>query len=120
MAGFRWSDVGSGAGGLRRPPAPLWPFRRGSGQPERRGVMLKLRIITALVLLPIVLGALFLLERQGFALIAGVFFLAAGWEWSAMAGRPPLLVRVAWLLVLAALMVAAEYWRPLWLLTWLP
>jgi len=82
--------------------------------------MLKLRIITALVLLPIVLGALFLLERQGFALIAGVFFLAAGWEWSAMAGRPPLLVRVAWLLVLAALMVAAEYWRPLWLLTWLP
>lgn len=82
--------------------------------------MLKLRIITALVLLPIVLGALFLLERQGFALIAGVFFLAAGWEWSAMAGRPPLLVRVMWLLLLAALMVAAEYWRPVWLLTWLP
>ena len=37
--------------------------------------MLKLRIITALVLLPIVLGALFLLERQAFALAAGAFSL---------------------------------------------
>ncbi|MDF1630122.1 MAG: phosphatidate cytidylyltransferase [Alcanivoracaceae bacterium] len=82
--------------------------------------MLKLRIITALVLLPIVLGALFLLERQAFALAAGAFFLAAGWEWSAMAGRPPMLIRVLWLLLLAALMAAAEWFRPVWLLTWVP
>lgn len=82
--------------------------------------MLKLRIITALVLLPIVLGGLFLLERQNFSLLAGAFFLAAGWEWTAMAGRPPMLARVLWLLVLAALMVAVEHWQPVWLLTWLP
>ena len=82
--------------------------------------MLKLRIITALVLLPIVLGALFLLERQAFALVAGAFFLAAGWEWSAMVGGLNKLQRLLWLLVLAALMVAAEWFRPVWLLTWLP
>ena len=44
--------------------------------------MLKLRVITALVLLPIVLGAVFGLDRLPFALVAGVFFLMAGWEWA--------------------------------------
>ena len=82
--------------------------------------MLKLRIVTALVLLPIVLAAMFLLGRQAFALAAGVFFLAAGWEWSAMVGGLNKAGRVLWLLALAALMLAAEWFRPAWLLTWLP
>lgn len=82
--------------------------------------MLKLRIITALVLLPIVLGALFLLERQAFALVAAAFFLAAGWEWSAMAGGLNKAGRVLWVLVLAALLAAAEWFRPVWLLSWVP
>jgi phosphatidate cytidylyltransferase len=82
--------------------------------------MLKQRIITALVLLPIVLGALFLLERQAFAWVAGAFFLAAGWEWSAMVGRLGAGLRVLWVLVLAALMVLVEWLRPLWLLSWVP
>ncbi|PKM23137.1 MAG: phosphatidate cytidylyltransferase [Gammaproteobacteria bacterium HGW-Gammaproteobacteria-14] len=82
--------------------------------------MLKLRIITALVLLPIVLGAMFFLERSGFALIAGVFFLAAGWEWSAMMGQRPLFQRLAWLVSLVGCMWLVEIYRPVWLLTWVP
>ena len=49
--------------------------------------MLKLRVITALALLPVVLGAVFGLERGPFALVAGAFFLIGGWEWSAMMAR---------------------------------
>lgn len=86
--------------------------------------MLKYRVITALILFAIVLGALFGLERTGFALVAGVFFLAAGWEWSGMMGKLGLPLRVLWVLVLAGLLVASEYDRPSWMpwlaLWWLP
>lgn len=82
--------------------------------------MLKLRVITALILLPIVLGAVFLLERTAFALVAGAFFLAAGWEWSALIGRLTLPLRVLWVVSLAALMVLAEWAQPLWLYAWMP
>lgn len=86
--------------------------------------MLKLRVITALVLVTIVLGALFGLQRDGFAIIAGIFFLAAGWEWSGMMGKLTLAWRLLWLLTLALLMLAVEELRPDWLhwlaLWWLP
>lgn len=82
--------------------------------------MLKLRVITALVLLPIVLGAIFALDRFYFSLVAGAFFLAGGWEWSAMMKTSKLPLRLAWCAGLLGLMVAAEYWQPVWLLTWLP
>ena len=58
--------------------------------------MLKLRVITALVLLPIVLGAVFGLDRQMFAIVAGVFFVLAGWEWSAMMGNVSMAMRLVW------------------------
>lgn len=83
--------------------------------------MLKTRIITALVLLPIVLGAVFYLERSLFVWVAGAFFIAGGWEWSAMMpARWPVAVRVLWLAALALVMAAAEYYRPAFVLVWLP
>lgn len=82
--------------------------------------MLKLRIITALVLLPIVLGAVFFTERSLFVWIAGFFFLAAGWEWSSMIKGAVMPVRLVWMALLVAAMVLAEMYRPVWLLTWLP
>lgn len=81
--------------------------------------MLRLRVITALVLLPIVLGAVFFLDRSWFAPVAGVFFVAGGWEWSAIQSRSPVL-RLAWLLGLVVLMGLVEYERPDFVLTWLP
>lgn len=82
--------------------------------------MLKWRVITALVLLPIVLGAVFLTERELFRWIAGAFFLAAGWEWAGMMRGANTLVRGAWTALLVVAMVLAEHYRPAWLLVWLP
>ena len=82
--------------------------------------MLKLRVITALALLPIVLGAVFGLGREPFALVAGLFFLVGGWEWSGMIAGLAIPGRILWCLSLAILMVAAEVFRPAWLLNALP
>jgi phosphatidate cytidylyltransferase len=81
--------------------------------------MLRLRVITALILVPIVLGAAFLLDRSLFALAAAVFFMAAGWEWSGIQGGQAL-SRVAWSATLAGLMLLVELYRPDFVLTWLP
>ncbi|MHA7872518.1 MAG: rod shape-determining protein RodA [Hyphococcus sp.] len=82
--------------------------------------MLKLRVITALALLPVVLGAVFGLERGPFALVAGAFFLIGGWEWSAMMARFSTAARLLWCLSLALLMLGAETFRPAWVLNTLP
>lgn len=82
--------------------------------------MLGARIVTALVLLPIVLGALFFLDRSAFAWACGAFFVAAGWEWSALMRVSALRWRLLWLLALGSWMLAAEHWQPSWLLTLLP
>lgn len=48
--------------------------------------MLKQRIITALLLLPIALGGFFLLEGAQFALFIGAVVTLAAWEWAQLAG----------------------------------
>lgn len=74
--------------------------------------MLKLRVITAVVLLFIVLGALFGLGRSAFAITAAVFFLAAGWEWSAwISNQWDTTKRAIWLGVAGLLMWAVETWQ---------
>lgn len=82
--------------------------------------MLKLRVITALVLLPVVFGAIFGLERDLFAIIAGVFFVCAGWEWAGMMGKVSTALRVVWTAVLVVLMALAELYQPAWLLNAMP
>lgn len=47
--------------------------------------MLWQRVVTALVLLPLILGAIFFLPGDGFALAMAVAVLVAGREWAAMA-----------------------------------
>lgn len=65
--------------------------------------MLIQRIITALVLLPIVLAALFLLEPDGFAVFAGVIVALAAWEWARLAGLHRQVSRVLYALVVVAI-----------------
>lgn len=48
--------------------------------------MLKLRVITALVLMAVLLPALFYPSVYPFALLATVMIMAAGWEWARMNG----------------------------------
>ena len=58
--------------------------------------MLKQRIITALVLLPIALGGFFLLEGAAFALFIGAVVALGGWEWARLAGLAAQSQRIAY------------------------
>lgn len=64
--------------------------------------MLKLRVLTAAVLVPLMVWATFFLSTPQFAVLIGVFILAAAWEWTAlcqMTSRPARVVYVAALAV---------------------
>lgn len=75
--------------------------------------MLKQRIITALLLLPIALGGFFLLEGLQFALFIGAVITLGAWEWARLAGLDGQLQRCLFA-VLVALLCAGLLLTP-WL-----
>lgn len=66
--------------------------------------MLKQRIITALLLLLLIGGLVFLLPPVGFVLLALAVFALAAWEWSQLAGFNTTLHRVGYALVTVVLL----------------
>jgi phosphatidate cytidylyltransferase len=68
--------------------------------------MLKQRIITAAILLPIALIGFFLLEGLAFALFIGVVVVLGGWEWARLAGFAGQFVRIGYALLIVLLLVA--------------
>ena len=66
--------------------------------------MLKQRIITALILLPIALCGFFLLEGSGFALFIGLVVTLGAWEWARLAGFNDQIARVGFAAVVAVLL----------------
>ncbi|MFC6339381.1 phosphatidate cytidylyltransferase [Pseudomonas sp. CCM 7891] len=66
--------------------------------------MLKQRIITALILLPIALCGFFLLQGSGFALFIGLVVTVGAWEWARLAGFAEQLPRVLYAAVVALLL----------------
>ncbi len=71
--------------------------------------MLKQRIITALMLIPLVLGALFFLPLKFFALLAALVFLLASREWSGFVCAAP----QQWLPIVFCLLLGASlFWLP--------
>jgi phosphatidate cytidylyltransferase len=68
--------------------------------------LLKYRIITALILIPIVIAALFLLPPVGFAVVTIVVCMLAAWEWGQFAGFKSRTQRV-WLAILCGFLLAA-------------
>lgn len=88
--------------------------------------MLKQRIITAAVLLPIALIGFFLLEGLAFALFIGVVVVLGGWEWARLAGFAGQAARISYAVVVALLLIllyrlptAAAWLLPLSLVWWL-
>ncbi|MEG3134903.1 phosphatidate cytidylyltransferase [Rouxiella sp. T17] len=68
--------------------------------------MLKYRIITALILIPIVIAALFLLPPVGFAVVTIVVCMLAAWEWGQFAGFKARTQRV-WLAIICGFILTA-------------
>ena len=66
--------------------------------------MLKQRIITALILLPIALCGFFLLEGSAFALFIGLVVTLGGWEWARLAGFNDQSMRIAYAAVVALML----------------
>lgn len=64
--------------------------------------MLKQRILTALVLLPVALGCIFFLSLNGFAIFALVALTIGAWEWSPLMGVNRLAGRIAYTVLIAA------------------
>lgn len=69
--------------------------------------MLKTRVLTAIVLLPLVLGALFLAGPAGWVAFATAIALVSSWEWSRLCGFRPA-ARGAFLAASAAVAIAAS------------
>ncbi|XTZ37635.1 phosphatidate cytidylyltransferase [Salmonella enterica] len=67
--------------------------------------MLKYRLISAFVLIPIVIAALFLLPPVGFAILTLAVCMLAAWEWGQLSGFASRAQRV-WLAVLCGLLLA--------------
>lgn len=66
--------------------------------------MLKQRIITALILLPVALCGFFLLKGADFALFIGLVVVLGAWEWARLAGLVAQGMRVAYAAVVALLL----------------
>ncbi|HEY0289508.1 MAG TPA: phosphatidate cytidylyltransferase [Pseudomonas sp.] len=66
--------------------------------------MLKQRIITALILLPIALCGFFLLEDGSFALFIGVVVTLGAWEWARLAGFEAQSARILYSVFVAVLL----------------
>ncbi|PKH22802.1 phosphatidate cytidylyltransferase [Enterobacterales bacterium CwR94] len=67
--------------------------------------MLKSRLITAFILIPVVIAALFLLPPAGFAITTLVICMLAAWEWGQLAGFKTRHQRI-WIAVLCGLLLA--------------
>ncbi|WP_248464475.1 phosphatidate cytidylyltransferase [Pectobacterium versatile] len=67
--------------------------------------MLKYRLITAFILIPIVIAALFLLPPLGFTLVTLAVCMLAAWEWGQLAGLASYGQRL-WLAILCGFLLA--------------
>ena len=79
--------------------------------------MLKLRILSALVLVPLIVWALFSWPQPYFAALLGAFILVGAWEWTALSGIRHPALRLLYVALLGAtglaLILAPSWIRPL-------
>lgn len=72
--------------------------------------MLLQRIITALILVPLVVLAVFQLPLEYFSLLAGLVTLLAAWEWTQLIGINSLFKRILFLFTLILPMLWLQFW----------
>jgi phosphatidate cytidylyltransferase len=71
--------------------------------------VLKQRVITALLLLPLVIWSVLRLSHTAFALFVGFVLLLGAWEWSRIAGVRPVVWRISYCLVVAIFLGVATW-----------
>jgi phosphatidate cytidylyltransferase len=74
--------------------------------------MFKNRLITALVLAPLVIAAVLLLKPTAFSAVWGGVILLAAWEWAGVSGVDNRVGRTAFLAALGLPMALAGWWAP--------
>ena len=74
--------------------------------------MLRQRVLTALVLAPLFLFALFFLPPPGFAFLLGLVVLAGAWEWGRLSAITSPVHLLIWLVLVVAVMAASWRWSP--------
>lgn len=76
--------------------------------------MLKQRLITAAVLVPLVLGSIFYLSSQWFAFFMALVLLVGAWEWSGLMGLEEISQRFGFVALCGLLMCLLEWSQPSW------
>ncbi|CAI8910166.1 phosphatidate cytidylyltransferase [Methylocaldum szegediense] len=76
--------------------------------------MLKNRVITALLLGPLVIAAIWFLPIGGFAVFWGAIILAGAWEWANLSGLYHLPARLGFVGLVLVLLLAARYFAIYW------
>lgn len=71
--------------------------------------ILKTRVLTALILLPLLIAAIIWLPLLYFTFVLAAFLLIGAWEWSALAGLTQLYEKVLYLFLIAAALVGASF-----------
>lgn len=70
--------------------------------------MLKYRVMTALVLLPLVIWAILQLGQQAFSLVLLVIMVLAAWEWSSLSAVRHQVARISFTITVAALLYLSQ------------
>lgn len=76
--------------------------------------MLKQRVITALLLLPLVMAAIFIAPSSWFLLLLALILLGGSWEYSRLAGVPRYPTGYLLVLVQATILVALFWYKDYW------
>lgn len=71
--------------------------------------MFKQRLITALILAPLMIGGIFFLPIEQFAYFIGFIVTVAAWEWANLAGYESPMVRIGYAAVIAGVVAATGY-----------
>ena len=72
--------------------------------------MLKQRVITALILAPVIILAVFMLPPELFSLLIAILILLAAWEWSSLIGMNEPKQKYLFLLALLMPMLFIQFW----------
>lgn len=72
--------------------------------------MLKARVITAAILIPLLAAAILLLSTKNLAFVFAVLIVIGAWEWSGLSGFTSLISRLAYVGITVFLMISSYSW----------